>query len=358
MPVVDLGGPVRTNPSCLVEPNAVEAWSSASPAVAWVRGAGPRRADAFGEARSLRVPVAHLTVRARIQPALGSAISCFGKTALLKGGRHFRVTGSSWARARECRERDTRAQVSSGFHGGICGFGIRRGTDRAPREEPAVERGMGERGRVPAVPRGERRRPPGAPRPGPRARRRGCRSCPRRRAWRARRRRRPPRAGRARPGGRPRARRWRTAAGRGRGRAARSRLQPAGREADGPAGVGVDPLARGDPVEEPAADQLDVPADPAAQVDQVDADVVGVTVDEEPDEVDAEAPSGEVCTWTTRSCVAAAAKISSSSGAHLGGVGAPAKQARPAPLAAAPPTMKQEVVSVRCWTSIVTEWMH
>lgn len=134
--------------------------------------------------------------------------------------------------------------------------------------------------------------------------------------------------------------------------------QPAGREADGPAGVGVDPLARGDPVEEPAADQLDVPADPAAQVDQVDADVVGVTVDEEPDEVDAEAPSGEVCTWTTRSCVAAAAKISSSSGAHLGGVGAPAKQARPAPLAAAPPTMKQEVVSVRCWTSIVTEWMH
>ena len=79
--------------------------------------------------------------------------------------------------------------------------------------------------------------------------------------------------------------------------------QPARGEADGPGQVGVDPLAGRDPVEEPAADQLDVPAHPAAEVHQVDRDSSRVA------RRPAARPgrcrtcrAGEVCTWTTRSC--------------------------------------------------------
>src|ERR1700734_2071868 len=49
--------------------------------------------------------------------------------------------------------------------------------------------------------------------------------------------------------------------------------QPARGEADGPGQVGVDLLAGRDPVEEARPDQLDVPAHPAAEVDQVQLDV-------------------------------------------------------------------------------------
>src|ERR1700712_2428843 len=50
--------------------------------------------------------------------------------------------------------------------------------------------------------------------------------------------------------------------------------QPAGGEADGPTGVGVDAFAGRDPGEELRADELDVAAHPPAHVHQVDRDLV------------------------------------------------------------------------------------
>jgi len=57
------------------------------------------------------------------------------------------------------------------------------------------------------------------------------------------------------------------------------RGQPARREAERPTGVGVDPFAGGDPVEEAPTDELDVPAHAAAQVHQVDPHLVAVALD-------------------------------------------------------------------------------
>src|ERR1700730_2748859 len=56
--------------------------------------------------------------------------------------------------------------------------------------------------------------------------------------------------------------------------------QPARGEADRPGQVGVDPLPGGDPVEEPCSGQLDVAAHAAAEVHQVDGDVVAVPFDQ------------------------------------------------------------------------------
>ena len=100
--------------------------------------------------------------------------------------------------------------------------------------------------------------------------------------------------------------------------------QPDRREADRPAGVGVDLLAGLDPVEEPAADELHVAAHAAAEVDQVDLGVVAVLSRR------ACRPGrcrrrhrGEVWTCTTRSCSAAVVKMRSSCSAQSGSVGCP-----------------------------------
>ena len=63
-------------------------------------------------------------------------------------------------------------------------------------------------------------------------------------------------------------------------------------EADRPGHVGVDPLARGHPVEEPVAGQLDVRAHPAAEVHQVHGHLVGVPLHQVPDLVDVGSTSG------------------------------------------------------------------
>src|SRR5689334_14160037 len=68
--------------------------------------------------------------------------------------------------------------------------------------------------------------------------------------------------------------------------------EPARREPDRPAGVRVDLLAGLDPVEQPAADQLDVRAHPAAEVNKVDLDVVSVAIDQGSDLVDVRGPAG------------------------------------------------------------------
>ena len=64
------------------------------------------------------------------------------------------------------------------------------------------------------------------------------------------------------------------------------RDQPPRGEPDRPTGVGVDLLARLDPVEEAASDQLDVGTHPAAEMYQVDLDVIPVALDQRPDLVD------------------------------------------------------------------------
>src|SRR5688500_8372247 len=62
--------------------------------------------------------------------------------------------------------------------------------------------------------------------------------------------------------------------------------QPGRREADRPAGVGVDLHPGLDPVEEPAADELHVAAHPAAEVHEMETYVPGVALHERADLVD------------------------------------------------------------------------
>jgi hypothetical protein len=62
--------------------------------------------------------------------------------------------------------------------------------------------------------------------------------------------------------------------------------QPVRCEADGPGEVGVDALAGLDPVEEPGADELDVAAHPAAEVHEMDGDLIGVPLHQVADLVD------------------------------------------------------------------------
>ena len=103
--------------------------------------------------------------------------------------------------------------------------------------------------------------------------------------------------------------------------------QPARGEADGPAGVGVDALAGGDPVEEPTADQLDVAATCRRRGARGgwrrrrrSARRAGSTWSM------SDEPPGEVWTWTTRSCSRAAAKIRSMPGWQSGVGGSATEQ--------------------------------